>query len=79
MEIFNNVPINANTVDYTKWQTINGESLDIANMRIEYIDRCIDLLDNQIACKPYHVNVEVWKRYLAQFESKLNRIYAEAV
>ena len=45
MEIFNNVPINADTVDYTKWQTINGESLDIANMRIEYIDRCIDLLE----------------------------------
>ena len=41
MNIFSNQVLHAESIDFSKWPTINGDSIVLENARSEYLEKCL--------------------------------------
>lgn len=71
MEIFTNRTINPQSINYSEWQTLNGDYMYIHTARSEYIKNCIDVLEHYMERYPDHGNYQVWANYFDAFEIEL--------
>ncbi len=71
MTIFTNSSLDYNTIDFTKWQTINGDYLDLELARTEYIEKCLEQLYYYMERYPAHINYLVWREYAVRMEDIL--------
>lgn len=71
MRIFQNKPVEIETVDFQVWETVNGDSILLKRMRTEYMEQCIAVLEDYCAKYPAHPNREIWERYLEVMEDGL--------
>ena len=71
MRIFQDKGLDADEVDYSRWETVNGDSMGMRDMRTEYLERCIETLEYYAQRYPAHENREIWERYLDEMEDEL--------
>lgn len=71
MKIFQNAELKADEMDYTQWETVNGDFIKICDMRTEYLERCIETLENYVNNYPHHKNSIIWEKYLDEMEEEL--------
>lgn len=71
MKLFSNTPIEAESTDFMKWETINGDALDLRNARPEYLECCMSTLLFYMDKYPCHINYQIWEEYLTQIEDLL--------
>lgn len=63
MTIFSNQVLHAEFIDFSKWPTINGDSIVLENARSEYLEKCLELLNYYMNRYVSHVNYPVWEQY----------------
>lgn len=63
MYIFSNQALHAENVDFSKWPTINGDSVVLETARSEYLERCLELLNYYMNRYVSHINYPVWEHY----------------
>lgn len=71
MRIFDTKPLSPTEVDFTKWETINGDRMLICHMRQEYMERLLDMLDSYLLRYPGHPNRDIWEQYIEVMEEEL--------
>lgn len=71
MRIFSNQVLHAEDMDYSKWPTINGDSLILENARTEYLDKCLELLNQYLNRYTSHINYPIWEQYATVIEDIL--------
>lgn len=62
--IFENESIDFDAVDFTQWQTEDGEWVDIENLSDQEIMGAIYTLKRKLRLLPEHVNEDIWEEYL---------------
>lgn len=73
MKIFTNESLQENRVDYSRWETFNGDYVTITNVGSGYIERSIDMLEQYMQRYPNHVNCPIWQRYIKAFEDEVTK------
>ena len=63
MNIFSNQVLHAESIDFSKWPTINGDFIVLENARSEYLEKCLELLNYYMNCYVSHINYPVWEQY----------------
>lgn len=71
MRIFTNEVLEGDDVDYTRWETFNGDYVNITEVGRAYIERCLDTLALYTERYPNHPNYLIWMRYTKVFEHEL--------
>lgn len=71
MRIFTNETLQENEIDYTRWETFNGDYVNISEVGSTYIERCLDALAYYSERYPAHPNYQIWQRYIFVFEREL--------
>lgn len=71
MRIFSNEVLPIEAIDFTKWPTINGDSVLLETARSEYLDRCLTLLNHYMTCYSSHINYPIWEQYAETVEDIL--------
>lgn len=71
MRIFDMKPLSPTEVDFTNWETINGDKMLICRMRQEYIERLLGMLDSYLNRYPNHPNKDIWEQYIEVMEEEL--------
>lgn len=72
MDIFSNKQLTTDNMDYTHWQTLNGDYLDVEKARSEYLESWSETLEYYMDRYPSHANYPVWSRYLDAFRDELD-------
>ena len=73
MRIFTNEALPEDELDYTRWETFNGDYINVSFVGSTYIERCLDTLALFAARYPNHPNYPIWMRYTTVFEEELLR------
>lgn len=73
MKIFSNQPIDYASIDFSKWESIQGRFISIHLARTEYIHNCLSLLDKYMQRYPNHPNSPIWEAYIQTFENELEQ------
>lgn len=68
MTIFTNASLDFNAMDFTKWQTINGDYLALEQARTEYIEKCLEQIYYYMERYPTHINYPIWREYATRIE-----------
>jgi len=68
MKLFSNTPIEIGTTNFSQWETINGDYLDLNNARPEYLECCMNTLIFYMEKYPCHINYQIWEAYLNKIE-----------
>lgn len=63
MNIFSNQVLHAELIDFSKWPTINGDSIVLENARSEYLEKCLELLNYYMNRYVSHINYPIWEQY----------------
>lgn len=71
MFIFSNQVLHPENIDFTRWTTINGDSIVLNTARSEYLERCLELLNYYMDRYISHVNYPVWEQYADAIEDIL--------
>ncbi|HCL03380.1 MAG TPA: hypothetical protein DHW61_13400 [Lachnoclostridium phytofermentans] len=71
IEIFTNDALKEKVQDYSRWQTLNGDYVEIATVGNTYIERCLDMLAQFSQKYPNHPLYDIWERYIQHFEEEL--------
>lgn len=71
MRIFTNEALKEEDLDYTRWETFNGDYVNVSEVGTTYIERCLDMLALFAARYPKHPNYLIWLRYMGIFEEEL--------
>lgn len=71
MKIFSNDLIHEGKMDFTKWETANGDYVNIKDVGDAYLERSMDTLERYIEKYPNHANQHVWQRYIQAFENEV--------
>ena len=71
MKIFTNEVFKEDDIDYTRWETFNGDYVNISEVGSAYIERCLDTLELFAERYPNHPNYSIWIRYMDIFEQEL--------
>ncbi len=71
IKIFTNDALKEEVLDYSRWQTLNGDYVEISTVGNTYIERCLDMLAQFSEKYPNHPNFVIWQRYIQQFEEEL--------
>lgn len=71
MKIFSNEKLVERDVDFTKWETFNGDYVEISEVGSSYIERSMDALEWYMERYPNHKNYSIWKHYMEAFEEEL--------
>ncbi len=71
MRIFTNEQLNEDELDYSRWETINGDYINISMVGTTYLERCLDLLAQFVEKYPKHRNIAIWLRYMNCLEDEL--------
>lgn len=71
MRIFTNETVNEDELDFTRWETFNGDYINVSEVGNAYIERCLDTLAFYSAYYPKHPNYPIWVRYTKIFEMEL--------
>lgn len=71
MRIFTNEVLREDEMDYTRWETFNGDYVNVSEVGNAYIERCLDMLEQFSERYPNHPNYAIWKRYMDIFEQEL--------
>jgi len=69
IEIFTNDALKEKVQDYSRWQTLNGDYVEIAT--VGNIERCLDMLAQFSQKYPNHPNYDIWECYIQHFEEEL--------
>ncbi len=78
MKIFSNNILRERDLDYTRWETFNGDYVKISEVSSSYIERSMDALEWHMQRYPSNINYPVWKHYMQVFEDELlSREYEE--
>lgn len=71
MRIFTNEVLQEDDLDYTRWETFNGDYVSVTEVGSAYIERCLDTLAMFAERYPNHPNYSIWTRYIRIFEQEL--------
>lgn len=71
MFIFSNQVLHAENIDFSKWTTINGDSVVLETARSEYLECCLELLNHYMNRYVCHANYPVWEQYAEVVEDIL--------
>ncbi len=71
MRMFTNEALQEEELDYTRWETFNGDYINISEVGSTYIERCLDTLALFAERYPDHPNYSIWMRYTTIFEEEL--------
>lgn len=71
IKIFTNEALKKEDIDFTQWETFNGDYVKIAEVGASYIERCLDMLAYFMQRYPKHVNYGIWKQYVYVLEREL--------
>lgn len=71
IKIFTNEILKEEKQDYSRWQTVNGDYVEITMVGNTYIERCLDMLAQFSERYPNHPNYGIWQRYIQHFEEEL--------
>lgn len=71
MKIFTNESVQESMIDFTRWETTNGDYISITDVGSGYIERSMDMLEQFIERYPNHVNQRIWERYRQAFEDEV--------
>lgn len=71
MRIFTNEILDENDIDFTRWQTVNGDYVRITEVGTAYIERSLDYLAIYSERYPNHPNYSIWQHYIGLFEQEL--------
>ena len=71
MRIFTNESLPEEDVDFTRWETFNGDYVNVSEVGSTYIERCLDMLALFTERYPKHPNYLIWQRYIRVFEQEL--------
>lgn len=63
MSIFSNQALQAENIDFSRWPTINGDSVQLETARSEYLGRCLKVLNHYMNHYSSHINYPIWERY----------------
>ena len=63
-DIFENVPLEMEEIDFTMWLTQDGEYEDIEELSDDEVIDIIYTLKRKIKLLPEHVNIDIWETYL---------------
>lgn len=72
MCIFSNQVLYMEKIDFSKWPTINGDSIVLETARSEYLEKCLMLLNHYMNRYNSHINYPVWERYADVVENILS-------
>ncbi|MBE5962112.1 MAG: hypothetical protein E7256_12165 [Lachnospiraceae bacterium] len=79
MKIFTNELLKEEELDFTRWETFNGDYVDISMVGTPYIERCMDMLEQFMERYPAHKNYPIWKQYMEIFEDELQSRETELI
>lgn len=71
MHIFLNQVLHMESIDFSKWPTINGDDLRLEAARSEYLEKCLELLNKYMNKYSSHINYPVWEQYATVVEDIL--------
>lgn len=71
MRIFSNETLQEREMDYTRWETFNGDYIKISDVGTSYIERSMDALEWHMQKYPMSSNYPIWKHYMEVFEDEL--------
>lgn len=71
MRIFLNQVLHIESVDFSKWPTINGDDLRLETARSEYLENCLELLNKYMNKYSSHINYPIWEQYATVIEDIL--------
>jgi hypothetical protein len=71
MRIFTNEVLQEDDLDYTRWETFNGDYVNVSEVGSAYIERCLDTLAIFTERYPNHPNYSIWMQYTRIFEQEL--------
>lgn len=71
MRIFKNKVLNESDMDFTMWETFNGDYVNISMVSSSYLERSMDLLEQFMDKYPNHVNYGIWMQYVEKLEEEL--------
>lgn len=70
MKIFTNEIINKEDLDYSRWETYNGDYVDITTVSTAYLERSMDMLEQYMKKYPKHTNYPIWQKYVESLEEE---------
>lgn len=71
MSIFSDQVFHVESVDFSRWPTINGDSIVLKDARNEYLEKCLETLNYYMNHYSSHINYPVWEEYANVIEDIL--------
>lgn len=71
MNIFSDQVLHMESIDFSHWFTISGDSLVLKDARTEYLEKCLETLNYYMNRYSSHINYPIWEEYTNVIEDLL--------